>query len=255
MSVELLGLGLDFLGGMLGHSSKKKQLRMQQEQIQQAQRQFDAQMDQSVQRRVTDAKKAGVHPLFALGASSGASPTLTAGHAPDSGNPMGQALTSMARSLGVIEKNRAESRRDEAEAALLDSERARIEQELKGGRGQDVEALQEINVVPKLRGSVYGPAEYYSPQVAKSQSRGIAAGTHPGSVEYVTPSGDVYTLPSTDLNMDEIAQVKYALNELNRYGRLSRRKIEKVIQDVKQKRRTYYRRRKPDDQYGYDVAP
>ena len=33
--------------------------------------QFNAQMDTSIQRRVVDAKKAGIHPLFALGGSVG----------------------------------------------------------------------------------------------------------------------------------------------------------------------------------------
>lgn len=253
MSLELLGLGLDFVGGLMGQRSKKKDQQLYRQQMAQAQGQFDAQMDQLVQRRVQDAKAVGVHPLFALGASVGSSPTIAAGNAPR-GNPMHTALTNMARQLGVIETNRASARRDEAEAMLLDSERKRIEQEL-NSRGQDSEAFKEINVVPKMRGSVYGPAEYYSPQVAKSQRQGVAAGTHPGQVEYVTPTGDVYTLPSTDLNMDEIAQVKYAINEVNRYGRITRRKIEQIIQDVKQKRRNRSRRRKPDSQYGYDVAP
>lgn len=255
MSLELLSLGVDFIGGLLGSKAKKREMQLYRDQMKQSQAQFDAQMDQSVQRRVQDAKAAGVHPLFALGASVGSSPTISAGQPPRAESPMGKALTNMASTLGVIEQNKARARKDEAEAALFDSERKRIEQELTGARGHDAQALSEVNVVPKVRGSVYGPAEYYSPQVAKSQRQGVAAGTHPGAIEYVTPSGDVYTLPSTDLNMDEISQVKYLLNEVNRYGRISRRKIEQVIQDVKQKRRNRARRRKPDDQYGYDVAP
>lgn len=236
MSLELLGLGLNFAGGLLGQRSSSKR---QREQLQQAQHQFDQQMDHSVRRRVEDAKRAGVHPLFALGSTVGSSPTISASG--ERGNPMQTALTAMAKQLGMIEMNRASAARDEAEAALLDSERKRIEQELTTSRGQDAEAISEIEVKPAKRGSVMGLADYVRPQVSQSQRTGVAAGTHPSSVEYITPSGDKYTLPSTDLNMDEIAQVKYVLNEVHRYGRITRRKIEQVIQDVKQRRREWRR--------------
>jgi hypothetical protein len=218
MSLELLSLGLDFVGGLMGHSSQKKDRALRRDQMRMAQSQFDAQMDQSVQRRVADAKKAGIHPLFALGASAGGSPTISAGNIPSSRNPMQAALTGMARSLGVIEQNRASARRDEAEAALLDSERKRIEQELAGPRGHDAQALQEIEVVPRMRGTEIGPAAYYSPEVAKSQRQGVAAGTHPGAIEYVDHRGYKWTVPATDLNMDEIGQVKYVLNAIASHG-------------------------------------
>lgn len=58
-------------------------------------------------------------------------------------------------------------------------------------------------------------------------------------IMYLFPSHD----PDTDLNMDEIAQVKYLLNEVHRWGRVTRRKIEQIIQDVKQKRRKADRER------------
>lgn len=167
MSVEMLSLGLDFASGLLGMSNAN---RSQKRQLAQAQHQFNQQMDHSVRRRVEDAKRAGIHPLFALGASAGASPTISA-QGDGGGNPMGAALNAMASTLNSLETNKAQAKKDEAEAALMDSERARIEQELKGGRGADAEALKEIDIgsLPKKR-NIHGQvatslADYYKPEL------------------------------------------------------------------------------------------
>lgn len=207
MSIELLSLGLDFMSGLLGSSSQKSQ---QKAQMRQAQQQFDAQMDQSVQRRVTDAKKAGVHPLFAMGASVGASPTISA-QGEQRSNPMQAALSTMAQTLNSLETNKAQAARDHAEALLLDSERKRIEQDLQH-RGSD----SGVRTFPLPEDSIYkssgvhiGPAEYVSPQVAKSQRPGVEAGTHPARIEVTDPAGNTYTLPAPNIGMDEIGQVEY----------------------------------------------
>lgn len=253
MSLELLSLGIDALGGIFGASNASKNRSLQRQQMAMADRQFNQQMDESVQRRVKDAKQAGVHPLFALGASVGASPTVSASAEPQ-GSPMQSALTAMARSLGVIEQNRASAKRDEAEAALLDSERKRIEQSL-NSEGQDAGALKEVEVTRKLRSDLgaVGPAKYYNPEVPTSSRMGVQSGVHPGKIEYVDEQGHKWTLPSQDLGLDEINQVVYAAQEVERYGRLTRRKLEQIYQDVLQKRRRQNRRRQKD--ITYDVAP
>lgn len=204
MSLELLELGLNFMGGLLGSSSQKSQ---QKAQMRQAQKQFDAQMDESVQRRVKDAKQAGVHPLFALGASVGASPTISA-QGEQRGNPMQSALTNMAKALGVVEQNRASAKRDEAEAALLDSERKRLEQEISNGsRGLD-------SVDPPLPEDKPGPPELgpsiITPNLvpaARPADPGTKAGPPaPTHTEYKTPDGQVISVP---MDLDEVAQVSY----------------------------------------------
>lgn len=86
----LIGAGGSLLGGLFG--SKKSTINAQR-----AEAQFDAQMDQTIQRRVADAKKAGLHPLFALGASPGASPTATISGQSDSGSLIGQGIGQAAR--------------------------------------------------------------------------------------------------------------------------------------------------------------
>lgn len=196
MSLELLSLGADLLGGIFG---SKKQDKMQRQQLAQAQAQFDAQMDQSVQRRVKDAKQAGVHPLFALGASVGSSPTISSGNAPES-NPMQSALTSMARTLGVIEQNRASAKRDEAEAALLDSERARIEQDMRS-KGSDATKTPEAPEFPPA------PTGYRNP----GRGEGGQAGRFPDRIRVVDTAGNEYDLPNPDLGLDEVGQIEYVL--------------------------------------------
>lgn len=184
MSLELLSLGLDFAGGLMGMSSasknRKAQERMNAQNLAAQQGQFDAQMDTSITRRVKDAKTAGIHPLFAMGANVGASPTLTGGTAASQGNPMGNALTRMANTLGVIEQNRASARRDEAQAQLFDSERARIDQDL-ASRGHDSPGFvgppqaDRVSTAPVE----LGPATFYSPEVPFSSAPGVRAGLSP----------------------------------------------------------------------------
>lgn len=211
MSLELLELGLNLAGGIFGNRSKDRQQRRQ---LEQAQHQFNQQMDHSVQRRVLDAKRAGVHPLFALGASVGASPTISAG-GESGGNPMQSALSAMAQTLNSLETNKASARRDNAEAALLDSERARINQALtNGGQGSDSEALQVVEkgvkTYPYPGDKGYnGPATYYSPEIPFSKKPGIRAGTVPGTVDVQLPDGRQVNLLSQDLGLDEISQVDY----------------------------------------------
>lgn len=217
MSLELLELGLNFMGGIMGRSSANKDRRLQQQQMAQAQRQFDAQMDQSVTRRVRDAKNAGVHPLFALGASVGASPTISSNDPQSTGNPMGSALQAMASTLNSLETNRAQAARDNAEAALLDSERKRLEQTLSSGaQGSDSEALRVVEKGVKTYpypgdAGYHGPATYYSPEIPMSQRPGVQAGTYPTRIQVTDEAGNTYTLPSPDLGMDEIGQIEYVM--------------------------------------------
>lgn len=123
------------LGGILG--SKKSDLPAQR-----AQAQFDQQMDHSIRRRVEDAKRAGVHPLFALGASPGASPTATISGQSDSGSFLGEGIAAAAKTVGKamdplsqaqITAYQSESEKNFAQAAMFRSEAKRAEGEANSG--------------------------------------------------------------------------------------------------------------------------
>lgn len=217
MSLEnLLSIG-SLIGDLAGVSSAAKAQKFQKQAFKQsqaqAQGQFDSQMDESVQRRVKDAQAAGIHPLFAMGASVGASPTISGGNAqPPSGSGMGAAISRLANNLGMVAQNRASAAKDIAETQLMDSERRLLEQEL-SSQGRDGIKTYPYGAKPgadiSFQNGKFGPHEYYSPEVPYSSSPGVRAGQIPGTIEALMPDGKKVSLISPDLNMDEISQVDY----------------------------------------------
>lgn len=183
--------------------------------------QFNQQMDASIQRRVKDAEKAGIHPLFALGASVGASPTAQIGGGQHTtGSATGSALAGIGKQLALssLQNQSASAKRDEAEAALIDAQRKKLEQDMQAqgrdgasistariGPGNAVQALPPTKdgLTPQV---VMGPAKYESPVRSKSQAVGVSAGTIPAFDQVVFPDGQVINTYSSDLEADEIKQ-------------------------------------------------
>lgn len=186
--------------------------------------QFRTQLDESVQRRVADAKKAGIHPLFALGASVGSSPTAAAGDLgiAAAGDAIGggikdymrwaeskKAAAAQEQLLSAqLHQVNAAAGRDAAEAALLDSQRARIEQEM-ASQGRD--GISNVTV-PYALGQTgetitYGPAIPENPRVPVSKSLGVKAGLSPAQQDFVFPDGRKITLDSDEMQMDEVRQI------------------------------------------------
>lgn len=108
---SIIGAGASLLGGLFGSNSQKKQMQMQIA----AQREF---AQQGVQWRVEDAKKAGIHPLAALGAQThafspigvGSDYTLSQGMA-DAGQQLGSAIsagrTKVEKAMQTLQLQRA----------------------------------------------------------------------------------------------------------------------------------------------------
>ncbi len=217
---------LNLLGIGSAYDAQKHARRAARKDRQQAQAQFDAQMDESVTRRVADARKAGIHPLFALGASSGASPTISAG-----GSPLPRGITDAVQSTAermqraklsklTPDESRAmnaRSLRDEAEAAFLNSKTATMGQEM-ASRGRDG-AITYPYPMPDQTDVMYGPAEYLNPQVYTSKRKGVESGTHPAMREIMLPDGSKQEIYSPELGLDEIGQVKYVFDRSKKLGR------------------------------------
>lgn len=84
---ELIGAGLSALGGFLGRQQQQEQA----DKNIALQREF---AQNGIQWKVADATKAGIHPLYALGASTTSFSPVSVG-----GSPMGDALTSMGQNV------------------------------------------------------------------------------------------------------------------------------------------------------------
>lgn len=209
--LDVLSLGLDAFGVGSAAKAQKQQNKLYKAQMAQSASQFAAQMDESVTRRVKDAKTAGIHPLFAMGASVGASPTITTGGTPPSGQGPASAISRMAASLGVIEQNRASAKRDEAEAQLMDSERARIEQDLRS-QGSDSPGIGTTTTGGDI---VLGPADYVTPRRETSQRPGVVSGTVPARIQLKDEFGKNYTLPNPEAGLDEVAQIEYVMRSMS----------------------------------------
>lgn len=96
-----------------------------------AKRQFNQQMNETVQRRVKDAQQAGIHPLFAMGGSAGASPTVSTGgyaQAQPSGSGIGDALGAIVSLIESTTKEKdTNSRVNEVDAQIKASQLARMQ--------------------------------------------------------------------------------------------------------------------------------
>lgn len=185
----LAGAGLSLLGGMFGQKKADKSRALDR---QMAQAQFDAQMDETIQRRIKDAQAAGIHPLFALGANAGASPTLSAGgDSSQAGAPMANALGKAGQLLA-----NASIAKTHAEAQLAAAQAARVRQDM-DSQGRDA--------VAKIPDNPLGISLRTPEQGGDSQGR------IPSRVRSVDPMGNEFTLPNPDLGLDEVGQVEYVL--------------------------------------------
>lgn len=116
----LLSAGSSLVGGLLGKSSadaaRESAERMRQQDIE-LQKQF---AQNGIQWKVADAKAAGVHPLYALGASTTSYAPTAFSTSPD--NSMGSAVKSMGQDLSrAVHATSSESERTRAYTASLQS--------------------------------------------------------------------------------------------------------------------------------------
>lgn len=126
-----IGAGASLLGGSMGKDSAKKTLK-------EARRQYDLTRTQQIQDRVADAKKAGIHPLYAIGAGGGASPTVSAGV----DNSMGNALADSGAILGNAVAS-ASKRPSAQEAELLGLQKQQIKSNTDRNEAETILFLSE----------------------------------------------------------------------------------------------------------------
>jgi len=208
-----IGAGASLLGGKQSNDASKKMLRMQ--------------MNESIQRRVKDARKAGVHPLFALGASVGASPTSGMGDSgiTAAGDAIASGLKGYSRAKASERQTRindavakaqvgsanASAARDIAEAQLLDSERKRTEIDMYS-RGRDAynpSRMESYMVGPQPGNPELGPHTVVpvEQQAQQKTNPNVQAGIGPAWVERYDIGGYTIKVPQEDLNLDFVANL------------------------------------------------
>lgn len=120
MLPALIGAGASLLGGLFGQSSQKKQMQAQID----AQREF---AQSGIQWKVKDAEKAGVHPLYALGAQTTAFSPIGIG-----GSPLAEGISQAGQSIqrGMEAKASLGDRAYVAKSQALALQRGELENQL-----------------------------------------------------------------------------------------------------------------------------
>lgn len=169
-----------------------------------------------IQWRVKDAKDAGIHPLYALGAPS-FNPTSISipGEAP--GPDVGQSLAQMGQGVGrAIEAMRDKEQRVESAYEIV-----RQQQQLeRGDLENQVLRAQLASAVARLQKDQIGPPAPVTPASAATNQAKIvpneitssqgdiphaAAGPPAPGVQWrVAPDGSVYATPEKNLQMDDM---------------------------------------------------
>lgn len=116
----LISAGASLLGGLMGQSNQDSANQVARENAAAniaLQREF---AQNSLQWKAEDARKAGIHPIYAMGASGASFSPVTVTQ--DSSNPMGQAVASMGQDLSrAVNATRTGSERDDAYSSTVKS--------------------------------------------------------------------------------------------------------------------------------------
>lgn len=170
---ELISAGTSLLGGLLNKSSADANRRSQEALAMQnmaMQREF---AQQGVRWRVADARAAGVHPLFALGANTHSFAPVSVGGGSDTS--MGDAVASAGQNIGraVMSGMTEDERAKTAAADALTLEKAGLENELLRTQINSLKMKQLGPAMPSASspGAIAGQGETVVPRADKFKER------------------------------------------------------------------------------------
>ena len=175
----------------------------------------------SIQWRVADAKAAGIHPLFAMGANmGGASPTayIPGGDsAPVDRGDMGASLSNMGQGIGrAVAAMQSKEEREVDAMKVIQIENGNLQNELLKMQIASAQArLARDQIGPPMPGvnSKFGIYEPKAAEVVTSDPNAPAQTAGPASPPntwYRFPDGRQVSLPSKDLNIDEASSPGWA---------------------------------------------
>lgn len=155
----IIAAGASIAGSAINYASDQQAYayneRWNKKALKESKRQFDISSTQSIQRRVADAKAAGLHPLYALGAAS-ASPSGFSPSGAPSGSYVGEGIAQAGKAIGTAVDRRSPklSAVEKAQVAELQSRTAvnlaeaqRIDSERKTNEGR-ANVHQDVWKVP-----------------------------------------------------------------------------------------------------------
>lgn len=224
----MLGFIGDVVGGLIGKGvaddNRAQTDYWNKESLRWTKRQWNEAQDEFIQRRVSDAKKAGVHPLYALGVSSPGTGQFIPGQS-ESGNWLGEGIANAGHSLersitgrsarrasarhnravlhnetriaeSVVRANKAKAQRDIAEAALAAAQARQIV--------TDANIQQDVVAAPRTF-----PLKTGTP-IAKRKLISEPRRSLPAKIELVGPKGR-RQITNPDAGLDEVGQVEYVV--------------------------------------------
>lgn len=248
-----ISAGSSLLGGLFG---RKQQDKVNAQSMALNREQFERIQTRSIQDRVADAKAAGIHPLFALGASvssASASPFV-----PDTGNYLGEgiaaaggaaanALTSRpapgkgtqlkqdesAKAMAGLQQRLVESqiRRSDAETLVALSEAKRLEQSTLNV-GRDINSLAGVGLTAYPRQVARRPPKAADRTVTADKIRQRPGDLHPrattmpqfeavpGYKQVLMGDGTVAQIPDIDVVGEEFlspAYLAFKLHEIEQF--------------------------------------
>lgn len=208
----IIGAGSSLLGGLLGDSSEKKAYKRQKKLLK---KQYEYQKEfarKGIQWKVMDARDAGIHPLYALGAN-------TVSYTPQSvgdvgGNSLGAGIASAGQELGrsISASSSAQDRTVQDRMQTLGVKRMELENELLESQinGSRIANLRQAGGNPAMPvpGQKWlldgqGQTPLYEPQPFKPTASAPGAGfSEPGPITWTgyaqTPTG-LSPVPSDDV--------------------------------------------------------
>jgi hypothetical protein len=190
-----------------GRRNRKESRRIRRQQ----QAQFDAMMDQTVQRRVKDAEAAGIHPLAALGISPSTGPTITGVGAGAEGDAIARAGEAAGRGLANAALAKAQVRNIDSQTALNEANRQLALSEAARRSGLSPGTDGGARKTPDVTNPV-GTGQYVEPEIPKSTApgSGVTAGeARPTMTDHKMPDGQIVRNYAEGMELDELKQVSH----------------------------------------------
>lgn len=178
----------DFFGGLIGSHRSKKNNDLQ---LAESRRQFDINTNESIQRRVQDALKAGINPLAALGANVGSSPTIHAGGGSDDGAVWANTLSNIGnRFQRALEDKQADDMEFDTQSKELSLEEQRLRNRILRQEIQAKTNKPGEDIVPSMQGESLLFQPVYDiqgrPRLVVNQNALEADSDNPGYMSSIT---------------------------------------------------------------------